>query len=109
MMYSNSLRVELANIILGDGTTTDRAIPVQVSDLTNVKAITSGGRHTMALLQNGTVWVWGIDRTKPSNHSPLGYDILLNPVQVPALINVQGIAAGPSNYIALTTTGTILT
>lgn len=94
---------------LGDGTTNDRAIPVQVSDLTNVKTISSGGRHTMALRQDGTVWVWGIDRTKPSNHTPLGYDILLNPTQVPGLTEVQGIAAGPSNYAAITTTGTILT
>ncbi|WP_427846336.1 cell wall-binding repeat-containing protein [Desulfosporosinus lacus] len=92
-----------------DGTTNNWAIPVQVSGLTNVKVITAGSGHTMATLQDGTVWVWGIDRTKPSNHSPLGYDILLSPTQVPGLTNVQGISAGPGNYIALTTDGTILT
>lgn len=96
---------------LGDGTTTDRTVPVQISGLTNVKAISAGVRHMMAIRQDGTVWIWGNDWTKPTDltTSFLGYDLILSPVQVPNLTNVQGIAAGPSSYIVLTADGTILT
>ena len=44
---------------LGDGTTTNRTTPVQVSGLTGVTAIATGGYHTVALKNDGTVWVWG--------------------------------------------------
>ena len=96
---------------LGDGTTNDRAIPVQVSGLTNVKAIAAGVRHVMAMRQDGTVWIWGNDWTKHTGSatSPLGYELILSPVQVSDLTNVQGIAAGPNGYISLTADGTILT
>ena len=40
---------------LGDGTTTDRGLPVQVSGLSNVVAING----TAALKSDGTVWEWG--------------------------------------------------
>lgn len=96
---------------LGDGTTIDRTVPVKVSGLTKVKAITAGVRHMMAIGQDGTVWVWGNDWTKRSDSatSPLGYNLMLSPVQMPGLTNVQGIAAGPSNYIVITTDGKLLT
>jgi alpha-tubulin suppressor-like RCC1 family protein len=44
---------------LGDGTTTQRLAPVPVSELTQVKAISSssGSAHTLALNDNGTVRV----------------------------------------------------
>ena len=44
---------------LGDGTTTDRLTPVQVSGLSNVTAIAACGAHTVALKEDGTVWAWG--------------------------------------------------
>jgi alpha-tubulin suppressor-like RCC1 family protein len=45
---------------LGDGTTTDRHTPVAVVGLpAKAVQVEAGGRHTCALLTNGTVWCWG--------------------------------------------------
>lgn len=44
---------------LGDGTTTNRTAPVQVSGLTGATAIAAGVSHSAALKNDGTVWAWG--------------------------------------------------
>jgi len=52
---------------LGDGSEKDRRIPIQVRGpegkgfLTDVAAIACGGRHSLALRKDGTVWTWGIN------------------------------------------------
>ncbi|MBP1760364.1 MAG: putative cell wall binding protein, partial [Firmicutes bacterium] len=95
---------------LGDGTLVNRYLPIQVTGLTDVKAVTAGSSHSVALKNDGTVWVWGNDWTKPTDlqTSFLGYDLIVKPVQVKGLINVQGIATGPTSYLIFTADGTML-
>jgi alpha-tubulin suppressor-like RCC1 family protein len=60
---------------VGDGTTTDRAVPTNVVGMASgVAAITAGGYHTCALLLTGGVQCWGDDpdRPVPTNVTGLG-------------------------------------
>lgn len=83
---------------------TDRKTPVQVMGLTNVVAIAAGGKGSMALKADGTVWVWG--SYKNNMYSTISADWTATggasgPYPVPGLANVVAIAAGGSS-----TTGT---
>ena len=85
---------------LGDGTTTNRLIPVQVHGLTGVAAIAGGGSHSLALKSDGTVWAWGCN-----NMGQLGDGTTTNrltPVQVQRLTAVVALAAGGWHSLALT-------
>lgn len=44
---------------LGDGTTVNRASPVQVGTATNWSALSGGASHTIGLGFDGTLWAWG--------------------------------------------------
>lgn len=61
---------------LGDGTETDRSVPVQVSGLTNVTAVAAGENHSVALRADGTVWAWGLNDKGQlgKNQHPAGPD-----------------------------------
>jgi len=86
---------------LGDGTTDNKNTPVPVSGLSSgVTAIAAGGRHTIALKSDGSVWAWG------SNSSgQLGDDSTIDkhtPVPVSNLSSgVTAIAAGQWHTVAL--------
>ncbi|MFN8489081.1 MAG: cohesin domain-containing protein [Caldilineaceae bacterium] len=89
---------------LGDGSTTNRATPVDVSGLTSgVQAITAGG-HTCALLKTGGVKCWGNNDAGQLGDS--SFTSHTTPGAVSGLTSgVQAITAGWRHTCALTTSG----
>ncbi|EFO79638.1 regulator of chromosome condensation RCC1 [Oscillochloris trichoides DG-6] len=92
---------------LGDGTTTQRNMPVNVVGLSSgVAAIAAGGSHTCALSTEGGVTCWGWN-----TYDQLGDGTRTNhntPVQVEGLSSgVAAIAAGYAHTCALITSGEV--
>jgi uncharacterized repeat protein (TIGR01451 family) len=75
---------------------TDRSTPVQVINLTNVVAIAAGGRGSMAVKNDGTVWVWGGYKTDMFTTLPTDWYTSggpSGPYQVPGLSNIVAVSA----------------
>ncbi len=93
---------------LGDPTTTAdiSATPVRVSGITTATAVTAGGFHTCALLQDGTVRCWG-----QNDSGQLGNGtVLMNsstPVRVSGITTAVAISAGGWHTCALLQDGTV--
>jgi alpha-tubulin suppressor-like RCC1 family protein len=85
---------------LGDGTTTTRYSPVELTGLSNVGRVRANFLHSMAVRYDGTVWEWG---EVPTSLSPP----TLMPTQVPGLADVQDIAAGWAHSVVLKSDGTV--
>jgi alpha-tubulin suppressor-like RCC1 family protein len=76
---------------LGDGTSTERATPVEV--LSGVKSVAAAYIKTIALKWDGTVWEWG-------------FGFGATPVQVSGLSGITAVAGGKAAY-ALRSDGTL--
>jgi alpha-tubulin suppressor-like RCC1 family protein len=91
---------------LGDGTSnTNRPLPVQTANLTNVVAITNGWIHGLAVKSDGTLWAWGRNL-----NGQLGDGTFTNrsvPVQVSGLSSVTAAAGGENHSLALKSDGTV--
>lgn len=81
------------------------ATPIQVAGLNNVTAIAAGQRYTLALLSDGTLRAWGLNRD-----GQLGDGTTTSrttPVQVLNLNNVSSISAGWDHSVARLSDGTL--
>ena len=94
---------------LGNGTTTNSKVPVQVSlpPGTTVTAVAAGGNHSLALTSTGQVLAWGAN-----TWGQLGNGTTINssapvPVSLPSGTTVTAIAGGSAHSLALTSTGQV--
>ncbi|WP_309889956.1 PKD domain-containing protein [Archangium sp.] len=90
---------------LGDGTTTQRLSPVQVSGLTGVTGLDAGEAHSLALRQDGTVWTWGYNTDGQLGDGTTTHRS--SPVQVPGLSGVTALAPGRTHSLVLRQDGTV--
>lgn len=102
---------------LGDGTTSSKSTPVNVSGLTDVTAIvgarggylgdnTPRGGFSLAVKSDGTIWSWGLN-----NSGQLGDGTTSNrltPVKVSGKGNVTTVAAGGHHSVAANTTKALM-
>jgi alpha-tubulin suppressor-like RCC1 family protein len=97
---------------IGDGTTTNRIVPMLINDLSNVIQVEIGLNHGLALTGDGTVYSWG-----HNGHGQIGDNtgsIRTRPVPVlkgqqvtegAHLTGIASIVAGDNNSIAITNDG----
>ncbi|MCA3015755.1 MAG: hypothetical protein INH41_25495 [Myxococcaceae bacterium] len=91
---------------LGDGSTSTRPAPVDVSGLVSgVVALAAGGNHSCALLSTGGVKCWGFNGS-----GQLGSGLISSsnvPVDVIGLVGAVSLTAGDSHTCALLMDGTM--
>jgi hypothetical protein len=88
---------------LGDGTTTDRALPVKVALDANVIALVAGGSHACAILVDNAVHCWG-----KNDRGQLGDGTTTSrtsPVQIGGSLRFTKLAAGRAHTCGIATTG----
>lgn len=92
---------------LGDGSTTDSLLPVQVAGLTDVVDVAAGGFNGLscAVRSNGTVWCWGDDQYSQLGDGDMSASDALTPTQVVSLSDATKIAVGFYNACAIRSGG----
>ncbi|MEO7254104.1 MAG: Ig-like domain repeat protein [Casimicrobium sp.] len=91
---------------LGDGTTTNRAVPGSVSGLATVISVAGGYSHTCAVTPAGGVKCWGSNTSGQLGNGTTSFSAQSTPVDVTGLSSgVSAVSAGGNNSCSLSTTG----
>lgn len=92
---------------LGDGTTTNTAIPIEVTGLADktITAVVAGGFHAAALADDGTVWTWGYNLNGQLGNGTV--EDSSTPVQVTGLSGITAIGVGQYFSAALASDGSV--
>ncbi|REE98420.1 S8 family serine peptidase [Thermomonospora umbrina] len=90
---------------LGDGTTTNRSLPVQVSGLSGMTAVAADDFWSLALKSDGTLWAWGDGLAGQLGNGD--QENRMTPVQVSGLTDVVDMAAGRHHGLAVKSDGTL--
>ena len=91
--------------LLGDGTTTRRANPIQIGNAKWISAA-AGQYHNLAVKSDGTLWVWGSNSAGQLGNGSTGAG-QITPFQIGADNNWVSVAAGSEHSIGLKSDGTI--
>jgi len=92
---------------LGNGTTTNSSVPVQVPGIVSATGVAAGAMHSVLLRSDGSVWTWGLNGS-----GQLGNGTTTNsssPIQVAGLGGATHVAAGNNHTLARKSDGTVAT
>ena len=97
--WGHNYHGQLGNGTNGDGT--DRSTPENVLGLKNVRSISGGAFHSLAILESGAARSWGHNGNGQLGNGAFGgeYDV---PVAVKNLTNIMNIDGGFAHTLALT-------
>jgi alpha-tubulin suppressor-like RCC1 family protein len=80
--------------------------PEAVAGLTGVTAVAAGDYNTFAVLEDGSVWGWGLNSARSLGAATTAYEVH-EPVRAEAVSGVIDVAAGYAHTLALRSDGTV--
>jgi alpha-tubulin suppressor-like RCC1 family protein len=90
---------------IGDGTKTQRTVPIIVAGVTGATAVAAGLSHSAALTSDGQVWTWGANGYGQLGDGSTTQNSLPRPVA--GLTGILAVAAGQDFMLALRNDGTV--
>ncbi|ADO72424.1 MopE-related protein [Stigmatella aurantiaca] len=98
---------------LGDGSTQNRTLPVNVLGLPSIKAISAGGSYSLAVGADGKVWAWGANNSGQLGTGYLGNgksgseyaDFQVTPVSIVIPGGAAAVSGGLNHSLALAKDG----
>ena len=82
-------------------------MPARIDGLSSIKDISAGNCYSIALKDDGTVWVWGNNAGGILGNGNIDKDQHPDPIMVQGLTNVVSISAGDDYALALKDDGTV--